>query len=423
MADVAGAVLRIGVVGGSVAGCAMAIAGARAGAEVTVYERSDGALEDRGFGIVIPPALHQELVAAGYLEPGMPTAPVPSRVWLTREHGRPAARELARQESAVTPCHWGLLWRTLRANTGAVRYHRGRPVTEVLRRSAGGAVIRTADAEDVYDIVVGADGPRSVTREALAPGVRPAQAGYAVWRGTLPLAALAGHPRPLELLRGAWITLGFRGGHGVFYLIPGAAPGSRLLAYAVYGPPPPASWAAGREAYVRHIAEEHFPADWADIVGRGEHTSMAYHPVTDFHAPLAADPPFLLAGDAASITRPHTASGATKALQDALCLERVLRGASSPADALRRYAAERTPEGARLVALGRRLGHAMVERTPDWAAMGAAEVETWCRATLDGADSYLYGAAQGFRARPAGGLEGAGRAPTGKPVDGGAGAA
>lgn len=389
-----GAGLRIGVVGGSVAGCAMAIAGTRAGAEVTVYERSDGALEDRGFGIVIPPPLHAELVTAGYLDAGMPTAPVASRVWLTRDHGRRTARELARQDSAVTPCHWGLLWRTLRANAEGVTYHRGRPVTEVPRHPSGGAVIRTADSQERYDIVVGADGPRSVTRAALAPGVRPVPAGYVVWRGTLPLDALAGHPRQRELVRTAWITLGFRGGHGVFYLIPGPVDGSRLLAYAIYGPPPPPSWTAGREEYVRHVAEKHFPAGWAEIVGRGAHTSLACHDVADFHVPRVAEPPYLLAGDAASITRPHTASGAAKALQDALCLERVLRTSSSAAEALHRYADERSGEGARLLALGRRLGRAMVERTPDWAAMGPREVAEWSRATLDGAGSYLYGSVQ-----------------------------
>ncbi|WP_326666227.1 FAD-dependent monooxygenase [Streptomyces sp. NBC_00385] len=390
----AGAGLRIGVVGGSVAGCAMAIAGVRAGAEVTVYERSEGALEDRGFGIVVPPPLHAELVAAGYLDPAMPTAPVPSRVWLTREPGQPYARELACQEAAVTPCHWGLLWRTLRANAEGVTYHRGRPVTEVLRHPAGGAVIRTAESAERYDIVVGADGPRSVTRAALAPQVRPVPAGYVVWRGTLPLGRLTAHPRELELVRTAWITLGFRGGHGVFYRIPGPVERAGLLAYAIYGPPPPPSWTGGREEYVRRVAEEHFPAGWAEIVGRGAHTSLACHDVADFHVPRVAEPPFLLAGDAASITRPHTASGATKALQDALCLERVLRASSSAAEALARYADERSDEGARLVALGRRLGHAMVERTPDWAAMGPTEVAEWSRATLDGAGSYLYGSVQ-----------------------------
>lgn len=318
--------LRIGVVGGSIAGCAMAIAGSRAGAEVTVHERSSGELQDRGFGIVIPPPLHQELVAGGYLGADMPTTPVATRIWLARAPGRHSARELARQASPVTPCNWGLLWRALRSNIGESAYHRGLPVGSVGRTRSGHALIRTADREQEFDIVVGADGHRSVTRELIAPEVCPAPAGYLVWRGTIPLSALRDHPKQPELLKTAWITLGFPGGHGVFYLIPGALPGSRLLAYAIYAyPPASASEVPVSTAYVRNIADEHFPAEWADVVARGEHTSQALHPVADFVVPRAAEPPFLLAGDAASVTRPHTASGAVKALQDALCLERALR--------------------------------------------------------------------------------------------------
>ncbi|MGW4234616.1 FAD-dependent monooxygenase [Streptomyces sp. NPDC004980] len=384
--------LRMGVVGGSIAGCAMAIAGTRAGADVTVYERSDGALQDRGLGIVIPPALHEQLVALGYLDAAMPTAPVAEHVWLARPPGRGPARELARQPSPVTPCNWGRLWQSLRANADGARHHRGRPVTSVERTATGGALVRTADGEAAYDIVVGADGHRSLTRRAVAPGLRPSPAGYLVWRGTIPMSVLSEAPRQLELLRTAWITLGFAGGHGIFYLIPGAAgtdPRDRLLAYAIYARPP----AAGRgdpAPYVREIAEEHFPDEWADIVARGEHASLVCHPVADLHAPRAADPPFVLAGDAAGITRPHTASGAVKALQDALCLERALGSCASPAEALLRYGTERTAEGARLVELGRRLGAAQVERTPDWGAMGQAEVDAWFRAALAGTTSYLY---------------------------------
>ncbi|MET7871348.1 hypothetical protein [Streptomyces cyaneofuscatus] len=94
--------LRIGVIGGSIAGCAAAVAGFRAGAEVTVYERSGAELQDRGFGIVIPPPLHRELVASGYLDAEMETAPVATRVWLAREPGGRSTRELARQSSPVT---------------------------------------------------------------------------------------------------------------------------------------------------------------------------------------------------------------------------------------------------------------------------------------------------------------------------------
>lgn len=94
------------------------------------------------------------------------------------------------------------------------------------------------------------------------------------------------------------------------------------------------------------------------------------------------------------MTRPHTASGAVKALQDALCLERSLRASSSAAEALHRYAEERSAEGARLVGLGRRLGRELVENTPDWPTMGPAEVDALSRAALNGADSYLYGSVQ-----------------------------
>ncbi|MFE9050616.1 FAD-dependent monooxygenase [Streptomyces rubiginosohelvolus] len=383
------------MIGGSIAGCAVAVAGSRAGADVTVYERSGAELQDRGFGIVIPPPLHAELVGSGYLDTDMPTAPVGTRVWLTREPGGRSARELARQPSPVTPCNWGLLWRSLRASAGSVRYLRGQPVASVRADAAGRAVITSARGEEPYDMVVGADGHASATRRLLAPVLRPEPAPYLVWRGAIPLGALAGHPRELDLLRGAWVTLGFPGGHGIFYLIPGGpqdgdgstGPGNRLLAYAVYGRPP-----GGAEPgpYVQELAKEHFPAAWADIVARGGRRATACHPVADVQAPRVARPPLLLAGDAAGVTRPHTATGAVKALQDALCLERVLREGPDPATALERYADERTAAGAKLVELGRRMGRALVEEVPDWPAMGQEEVDVWIRGVLAGTWHYLY---------------------------------
>ncbi|MFD3973549.1 FAD-dependent monooxygenase [Streptomyces cyaneofuscatus] len=389
MAAATATALRIGVIGGSIAGCAAAVAGSRAGADVTVYERSGAELQDRGFGIVMPPPLHRGLVASGYLDAAMETAPVATRVWLTREPGGRSARELARQSSPVTPCNWGLLWRSLRASAGAVRYLRGEPVTSVGEEADGRAVVTTARGSERYDLVVGADGHASRTRQLLAPGLLPEPAGYLVWRGAIPLSALADHPRELELLRGAWVTLGLPGGHGIFYLIPGA--GDRLLAYAIYGRPPASSYAgADPGPYVRELAQEHFPAAWAEIVGHGTHRTTACHPVADVQVPRAARSPLLLAGDAAGVSRPHTASGAVKALQDALCLERVLREGPTAAVALERYADERTAAGAHLVELGRRMGRAQVEETPDWAAMGQEEVDAWFRGVLAGTRHYLY---------------------------------
>ncbi|MGW3298124.1 hypothetical protein [Streptomyces globisporus] len=90
------------------------------------------------------------------------------------------------------------------------------------------------------------------------------------------------------------------------------------------------------------------------------------------------------------MTRSHTATGAVKALQAALCLERVLREGPDPATALERYADERTAAGARSVELGRRMGRSLVEEVPDWPAMGQDEVDVWFRGVLAGTWHYLY---------------------------------
>ncbi|MFF6906349.1 monooxygenase [Streptomyces sp. NPDC012389] len=384
----AAAALRIGVVGGSIAGCAAAVAGFRAGADVTVYERSGAELQDRGFGIVIPPPLHRELVGSGYPDAAMVTAPVATRVWLTREPGGRSTREPARHSSPVTPCTWGLLWRSLRAGAGAVRYLRGEPVTSVGAAPDGRAVITTARGEEPYDIMVGADGHASRTRQLLAPGLTPEPAGYLVWRGAIPLSALADHPRELELLRGAWVTLGFPGGHGIFYLIPGAATGcSRTPSTA--GRPP---------RRMRTPIRGRTYASWRGSTSRprGRRSSptgrIGRRPVTRWPTSRCPGPPGrrCCSPCAAGVSRPHTASGAVKALQDARCLERVLREGPTVGAALERYADERTAAGAHLVELGRRMGRAQVEETPDRAAMGQDDVDVWFRDVLAGTRHYLY---------------------------------
>ena len=58
--------MKVAIAGGSIAGCATAIALSRAGCDVTVFERSSS-LQDRGSGIAIPVPLRDQLIEAGYI--------------------------------------------------------------------------------------------------------------------------------------------------------------------------------------------------------------------------------------------------------------------------------------------------------------------------------------------------------------------
>lgn len=96
-----------------------------------------------------------------------------------------------------------------------------------------------------FDLLVGADGDRSVIRQHVLPDSRPQYAGYSGWRGNYPESRLrhrAAIHRGSEA--GAWHSICLEGGHGVVYMIPnfddGVAPGHRRVNWGIYGPQPPA---------------------------------------------------------------------------------------------------------------------------------------------------------------------------------------
>ncbi|MFK0255149.1 hypothetical protein [Streptomyces sp. NPDC090445] len=188
---------RVAVVGGSIAGCAFASAAVRAGAdEVSVLERTRGRLADRGVGLCIHDDRAAELAATGALPAGIPAHPLARRRWLVRDDAAgPAGRVFREQPFPFHSYHWGLLWRGLRETTPrSVVYRQGAAVTGVADASGavgGQAGVRLADGTvEPYDLVIGADGYRSVVREAVCPDHLPQYAGYVCWRGNLDAARL-----------------------------------------------------------------------------------------------------------------------------------------------------------------------------------------------------------------------------------------
>ncbi|MFI1279332.1 FAD-dependent monooxygenase [Streptomyces sp. NPDC020858] len=404
----------VAVVGGSIAGCAIATAAARAGAgEVVVLERTRGRLEDRGVGLCIHDERAVELGASGALPEGIAAHPLRRRRWVVRDDadgaggaggnggagGSAGGRVIWEQPFPFHSYHWGLLWRGLRASVpDSVVYRQGETVTGVEGTGTAGAEVRLAGGSvERYDLVVGADGYRSVVRAAVCPESRPHYAGYVCWRGNLDAARLAELGDAADSVPEAVTTVCFPGGTCVVYRIPG--PTGPRVNWVLYAPPPrdgqlrfddPTSFPPGglTPELARHLAallDREFPPYWGRALALTDPADTFVQPIYDLEAARTAAGRLLLAGDAASVVRPHNTSGAAKALQDATALADGWRRAESFEELLCGYEETRGAAGRELVALARRLGRAQVERTPAWAGMNGSEMEAWWRGQLAGA--------------------------------------
>src|SRR5919109_33287 len=135
---------RVGIVGGSIAGCAMAVAAGRLGCDVTVFEASTGDLEDRGAGIGIPLPLREQLTARGYLPVATPCCHPPERLWVAADPADPAGRVMWRHAFPVAAHNWGVLWRAVRSLVPDTAYHKGKAVRGC-RPDAEGVTVVLAD--------------------------------------------------------------------------------------------------------------------------------------------------------------------------------------------------------------------------------------------------------------------------------------
>ncbi|MFJ2769089.1 FAD-dependent monooxygenase [Streptomyces sp. NPDC087300] len=395
---------RVAVVGGSIAGCAAALAAHRGGAdEITVYERAAGDLADRGVGLAVHDARYAELAPAGYMDADMPWVQLVRRRWYVRDEGAagPVGREIAVMPFPFRTYNWGPLWRELRRRIpGPVEFRTGAAV-QALRTGPGGTELDTAAGTEHFDLVIGADGYRSVTRAGAFGDVRPAYAGYLAWRGAFPETRLKDP--------GLWadedcVYAVFPGGHVIIYRIPDGAGGRRVNWVLYTAPPPDLDLGLGLDlrltgptslppggltealaAHLGYVADELLPPYWGAVLRATAPDELFLQPMYDFTAPRCTTGRVLLVGDAAAVARPHTGAGAVKALQDATCLESALATADTWADALDTYDTDRTLSGRSMVDLGRRLGGALVQATPDWRAMDQASMEDWWRRADGGA--------------------------------------
>lgn len=341
----------IGIIGGGIGGLTAALALLRKGFDVTVFEQAS-VLAEVGAGLQISPngvrvlcmlGLEKELLEICFEPEGKEI-----RLWNTGDTWK--LFDLGVESSVrygfpyVTvhrnDLHQMLVKAVEAASPGAIRLdHR---FCGVEQNANGVTLSFDAKPSVTFDVVIGADGVHSKTRELLF-GAGPAEfTGIVAWRGVIPVALL-----PERLTRPVGTNWVGPGGHVIHYPI--------------------------RRGELMNFTSVIERRDWTTESWSSAGTNQEYHDDypgwhADVHAYISAIPqPFkwaliarppmkewvngrvALLGDACHPSLPFLAQGAVMALEDACILARAFEEFDTIDEALDRYQQARIPRTTRAV--------------------------------------------------------------------------
>ena len=352
------------IVGASLSGLMTALALSRAGVDVTLLERVD--------------EFPRTGASLGWVHEGL----------LERITGRQRSDQdsTAHGPSSAPVQTWTAVHGRLRAAVDADPHIELRHSTTVqsVGQDAHSAWATTADGKVFRgDVVIGADGHRSVVRRCVSPDKPDATfAGYVLWIGLTDESAIPSQhhwPGDMDILSS--------GGNYLFgYPLPGqdgsAVPGSRQLGWGWFD--------AGRNELLRSTgcvvgdvvhhsltsadlpettlrelaaeAEDLWPALWRDaILDCVDRRAVIGTPIAEYVPDRLVSGRFALVGDAAHVPTPMTGAGFSTSLDDAEavaeCVAAGIHG-SAPAQALRAYENERLIKVREMVQSGQQFSRA-----------------------------------------------------------------
>ena len=325
---------RVLVVGGGIAGLALAPMLARAGVAVEVIER-EPAWRPAGTGIYLPGNAARALRALGLEAQVASRAVEIARQRFYDHRGRLLCEvDVAELWAAVGPClavHRAELHALLREAADDESIRTGLAVERLAQRDGIVSVEFSDGTSGEYDLVVGADGIQSAVRRlTFGPTAVPQPVGQVGWR------FLA--PRTPEVT--TWSVMLGRG--TAFLTLPLA--GDRLYCYcdvvSAHGADPAERGPAER---LRELFSQF--ADPAATLLDALDAAADIHVSTIEEVALDrwAHGRVVLIGDAAHATSPNMAEGAAMALEDALVLTDCLHSIPAIPDALAAFQARRRP--------------------------------------------------------------------------------
>ena len=388
--------MRVGVIGGSIAGCATAALLHRAGHDVVVFERSESDLVSRGAGIGTWTTVWQDMMARGLVDETLPTCRIGYMRYVTRGSGTGQQRWLGDVQVSSRAVNWAHLYQGLRRGVPDDLY-RGASAVELIDAGPHGTTLHLlAGGSWDFDLVVCADGYGSMGRRLIDPDAAPHYRGIVLWRGLLPESDLRVDP-----LGGCdFLRVAYQGGHGAVYYIPGsgqsAERGKRLLMWGYYLQVPEGALSSvlvddherqqsGSVPFgkVHPAVKAGFEARLADLLPpvlfelaqqSGNSSIQAIYSVLS--RSYARDR-LCLVGDAGAVFPPFTVSGVLRAVANATSLADALADAPAVDDALRRWSQAQLQVAAQVVPIAEHAERSLVFDMPDLAGMPPAATNDW----------------------------------------------
>jgi 2-polyprenyl-6-methoxyphenol hydroxylase-like FAD-dependent oxidoreductase len=341
---------KVLIIGGGIGGLTAALAFHQKGWDVAVYEAAPE-LRPVGKGIWVPVNAMQVLnelgLASSVTETGCPLDTIQLRTTsgtvLSRFDLGPVK---TRYGYTTISIHRAALIGILSAGLPAGTLHLGKRFSR-FESSPNQVVAYFEDgSEAAGDLLVGADGIRSVVREQLFPGVQFRYSGQTCYRGISEMKLPSGLFNTCWEVWGGRYRFGFSSiGQGqVYWFAPvNASPGGTLQTSEIGTKL--ADWYADFPSPIPEIIAA---SSIADVIRTD---LFDFPPITRWHEGRV-----VLIGDAAHAMTPNLGQGGAQAIEDALVLAEEFSGTDSAAQALGRFERIRMPKVKWVVNTAWRLG-------------------------------------------------------------------
>lgn len=363
--------MKIIIAGGSIGGLITGIALIKEGHEVNIYERSATEMIGRGAGLVIQSSLMDYMMDNGISSQKLFGVPAMERQILNDE-----GYAEHRYKNDTSFSSWSNLWRQLKTYFPADHYHYNYQLEQVSQRHKIVRAVFSNGSTASADLLIGADGYNSVVREYLFPNISPSFAGYVAYRGLIPETEL--NENEVSFFADKFTLYPYANSHLLAYMVPGnngeLVKGSRQLNWVWYQ--------NKTEEEFKHLMidkngvrrDYNVPATFLseesinDLKIRAkielppilsnrvlQTTDPFVQGIIDMQVPEMYKGQIVILGDAASLVRPHTASGTAKAYQDGVTLAAQLSRHSVIENALREWNSLEMQNANSLIAYGQRL--------------------------------------------------------------------